>query len=247
MPEDIEKLKKALGIVFNAPALLKEALTHRSYAVESKLSYDNQRLEFLGDAVLEIILTEYLYKLYPEADEGVMTKMRSALAQQEAIAKLARCMDLGSYMYIGRGEAASGGADRDSTLCDLFEAVLGACYLDQGLETARKFVLKLIKSNFPAPHRLLSNLNPKGSLQEYTQHKFGCPPNYNVLSVNGPEHNPVYDVEVSVSNYSARGEGGSRRQAEFAAAAALLEVLASKDPMVLEFGVKAGRMAEGIE
>ncbi len=246
MPEDIEKLKKALGIVFNAPALLKEALTHRSYAVESKLSYDNQRLEFLGDAVLEIILTEYLYKLYPEADEGVMTKMRSALAQQEAIAKLARYLHLGNYMYIGRGEASSGGTDRDSTLCDLFEAVLGACYLDQGMEFARKFVLELISSEFPAPHRLLPGLNPKGSLQEFTQHKYGYPPNYQVLSVSGPEHNPIYEVQVSVGDYQVQGQGGSRRQAEFAAAAELLKIFAEKDPSVLDFGCKAGRMEENI-
>ena len=246
MPEDIEKLKKSLGIVFQTPALLKEALTHRSYAVESKLAYDNQRLEFLGDAVLEIILTEYLYKLYPEADEGVMTKMRSALAQQEAIAKLARSLHLGSYMYIGRGEAASGGADRDSTLCDLFEAVLGACYLDQGMEFARQFVLELVKNEFPAPHRMLPGLNPKGSLQEFTQHKFGCPPHYQVLNISGPEHNPCYEVEASASDRKAVGHGGSRRQAEVAAAAELLKSFAEKDPSVLDFGFKVGRMEENI-
>ncbi|NCB06259.1 MAG: ATP-binding cassette domain-containing protein, partial [Clostridia bacterium] len=103
MPEDIEKLKKTLGIAFREPHLLKEALTHRSYAVENKLDYDNQRLEFLGDAVLEIILTDYLFALYPDADEGILTKMRSALAQQDAIARLARRLELGGYMYIGRG------------------------------------------------------------------------------------------------------------------------------------------------
>ena len=241
MPEDIEKLKKQLGVVFNTPALLKEALTHRSYAVESKLAYDNQRLEFLGDAVLEIVLTEYLYRIYPEADEGVMTKMRSALAQQEAIARLARSMSLGSYMYIGRGEAASGGADRDSTLCDLFEAVLGACYLDGGMEFARKFVLDLVKTKFPAPHRLLSGLNPKGTLQEYTQHKFGHAPVYAVLSVDGPEHNPVYNVTVEIRDCKCSGQGGSRRQAEFAAAQALLDKLAEHDPAVYDFGFNVGK------
>lgn len=240
MPEDIEKLKKLLGVVFKQPALLKEALTHRSYAVENKLKYDNQRLEFLGDAVLEIILTEYLFDSYPAADEGVMTKMRSALAQQESIAKLARKINLGSYLYIGRGEAASGGADRDSTLCDLFEALLGACYLDQGMEFARKLVLDLIKAEFPAPHRMLPGLNPKGSLQEYTQHKFGRPPVYQVLNVSGPEHNPLYEVEVAVNDHKLSGQGGSRRQAEFAAAAAMLQFLTGGDPAALDFGFKGG-------
>ena len=241
MPEDIEKLKKKLGLTFQKPALLKEALTHRSYAVENRLSYDNQRLEFLGDAVLEIVLTEYLYTVYPEADEGVMTKMRSALAQQEAIAKLARELELGKFMYIGRGEAVSGGINRDSTLCDLFEAVLGACYLDGGMEFARNFILNLVKEKFPAPHRLLSGLNPKGTLQEYTQHKFGHAPVYTVLSVDGPEHNPVYTVTVEIGSNKCSGQGGSRRQAEFAAAQALLDKFAEHDPAVHDFGVKAGR------
>lgn len=241
MPEDIEKLKKKLGLTFQNPSLLKEALTHRSYAVENKLSYDNQRLEFLGDAVLEIILTGYLFKVYPEADEGVMTKMRSALAQQEAIAKLARELDLGRFMYIGRGEASSGGASRDSNLCDLFEAVLGACYLDAGMEFARDFVLNLIKDKFPAPHRLLSGLNPKGTLQEYTQHKFGHAPIYTVLSVEGPEHNPVYTVEAVIGENKGSGQGGSRRQAEFAAAKVLLDKLSEHDQAVHDFGFKVGR------
>ena len=241
MPEDIEKLKKKLGLVFQKPALLKEALTHRSYAVENRLTYDNQRLEFLGDAVLEIILTEYLYEVYPEADEGVMTKMRSALAQESAIAHLARKLELGHYMYIGRGEAASGGADRDSTLCDLFEAVLGACYLDCGMEEARKLVLQLVRSEFPPPHRLLGSLNPKGTLQEYTQHKNGHTPDYAVKSVEGPEHDPLYTVEVTVGSRIASGQGGSRRQAEFAAAGNMLKLIAEQDPSILDFGGKTGK------
>lgn len=237
MPEDIERLKKKLGIAFRDPHLLKEALTHRSYAVESKLPYDNQRLEFLGDAVLEIILTDYLFALYPEADEGVLTKMRSALAQQDAIALLARRMELGAYMYIGRGEAGSGGAERDSTLCDLFEAVLGACYLDAGLEPVRQLVLDLVRSEFPAPHRMLPGLNPKGTLQEYTQHVMGFAPEYRVVKVEGPEHNPVYEVEAVAGGYVACGRGGSRRQAEFIAAGAMITLIAEKDPRIMDFGI----------
>ncbi len=241
MAEDIERLKKILGFAFHDTHLLKEALTHRSYAVESRLSYDNQRLEFLGDAVLEIILTDYLYKLYPEADEGVLTKMRSALAQQDAIARLARKLELGSFMYIGRGEAASGGTDRDSTLCDLFEAVLGACYLDVGLDAVRTWILEQVKREFPAPHRMLSGLNPKGTLQEYTQHVLGFAPEYRVLSVTGPEHNPVYEVEVLIGSQHAVGQGGSRRLAEFTAAGALIQQIAENDPAILDFGIKVGK------
>ena len=170
-----------------------------------------------------------------------MTKMRSALAQQEAIAKLARELGLGGFMYIGRGEAASGGANRDSTLCDLFEAVLGACYLDAGMDFARKFIIDLVKSKFPAPHRLLSGLNPKGTLQEYTQHKYSHTPIYTVLNVDGPEHNPVYTVAAEIGENKCLGQGGSRRQAEFAAAEALLNKFAEHDPAVLDFGFKVGR------
>ena len=112
------------------------------------------------------------------------------------------------------------------------------------MKVARRFVLTLVKNEFPAPHRMLLNLNPKGSLQEYTQHKYGCPPVYQVLSVSGPEHNPCYEVEVTVGDYKALGQGGSRRQAEFAAADGLLKIFAVKDPSVLDFGFKVGRMEE---
>ena len=238
MPEDIEQLKRVLGIEFQNPHLLKEALTHRSYAVESKLAYDNQRLEFLGDAVLEIILTDYLFASYPEAAEGSLTKMRSALARQDSIAKLARRLGLGNYLYVGRGETGSGGAERDSTLCDLFEAVLGACYLDAGLETVRGKVLNLIREEFPAPHRMLAGLNPKGTLQEYTQHVMGFAPEYRILKIEGPEHSPVYKVEALAGTYRAQGSGGSRRQAEFAAAGAMIALIAEKDSRIMDFGMK---------
>ena len=166
MAEDIEKLKDKLNYTFQNRALLREALTHRSYAVENHLSYDNQRLEFLGDAVLEIVLTEHLYHLYKEYNEGLMTKMRSALVQQDALARLARKLELGSFLITGKGELESGGTERDSTLADLFEALLGAYYLDAGFDAARQFILAQFNAEFPEPHRLLTGLNPKGILQE---------------------------------------------------------------------------------
>ena len=125
MARNIEELKKRLGFAGPWSNRLAEAVTHRSYAVENNLGYDNQRLEFLGDAVLEIILTEYLFHLYPDAAEGEMTKIRSALVREPALARLARRFELGEYLLTGRGEHDSGGADRDSTLADLFEAAGG--------------------------------------------------------------------------------------------------------------------------
>jgi ribonuclease-3 len=145
MAKDIETLKQKINYDFKDKALLREALTHRTYAVENSLDYDNQRLEFLGDAVLEIVLSEHLFKLYPEAKEGELTKMRSAMVNQNSLATLARNIKLGAFMITGKGEKENGGSERASTLSDLFEALIGAFYLDADLETVKGFVLELIK------------------------------------------------------------------------------------------------------
>ncbi len=229
MPRDINELKERLGRDVNWSSRLTEALCHRSYAVENLLPYDNQRLEFLGDAVLEIILTEHLFRLYPDSDEGVMTKMRSALVREEALAGLARTLSLGEYLMLGKGEAESGGKDRDSTLADLFEAVLGALFLDAGYENAREFILNLFREVYPDPRSLLSSLNPKGLLQEFSQQRWGVAPTYAVLSTSGPEHLPVYEVEVSLLKYVAVGRAASRKQAESAAAKTLYFYLTEKE------------------
>ena len=225
MPEDIEKLKTILNYHFNDRSLLKSALTHRSFAVENGLKYDNQRLEFLGDAVLEIILTEYLYKLYPDEDEGNMTKMRSAMVREDSLASFARKVQLGSFIYMGKGEMENGGNERNSTLADLFEALLGAWYLDSGMETVKNFVLALVNEFFPDPAYLLRSINPKGLLQEYSQKQWGGTPVYTVLKTSGPEHNLTYEVEVKIDKYCFTGTAQSRKNAESAAAAALLRKL----------------------
>ena len=234
MAEDIEKLKDKLNYTFQNRALLREALTHRSYAVENHLSYDNQRLEFLGDAVLEIVLTEHLYHLYKEYNEGLMAKMRSALVQQDALARLARKLELGSFLITGKGELESGGTERDSTLADLFEALLGAYYLDAGFDAARQFILAQFNAEFPEPHRLLTGLNPKGILQEYSQRRWNSAPEYTVLSISGPEHNPSFEVEVKVGSISALGTAHNRRQAESQAARHAIWQIAECDPSINE-------------
>ena len=230
MAEDIEKFKYQIDYDFSNKALLKEALTHRSFAVENNLLYDNQRMEFLGDAVLQILLTEFLYLRYPEEDEGAMTKMRSAMVQQEALAKLARKLELGRFMYAGKGEIESGGEDRDSTLSDLFEAFIGAYYLDAGFDKVRDFVNKFMGEAVPEPDKLLSGLNPKGTLQEYTQKRWGITPEYEVISVTGPDHNPSYLVGVAVNGkIKAEGSASNRKQAESQAARSALIQLAESD------------------
>ena len=230
MPEDIEKLKLKINYNFKDKALLREALTHRTYAVENSLPYDNQRLEFLGDAVLEIILSEYIFQLYPKAKEGELTKMRSAMVNQHSLATLSRNIELGAFMITGKGEKENGGCDRDSTLSDLFEALIGAFFLDADLETAKEFVLELVRKEFPNPHKLLLDLNPKGLLQEYSQKKWNEPPIYEILSVNGPDHAPTFTVEVIIDQIRASGTASSRKQAEIEAAKSAIAIISEKDP-----------------
>ena len=219
---------KQLAVRFNIPADSKhllEAFTHRSYAVEHNLSYDHQRLEFLGDSVLEIVLTEHLFRLYPDMSEGDMTKTRSALACESSLALLAREMKLGPILRIGKGEQGAGGIERDSTLADLFEAFAGALYLELGFDPVRAFLLDLINTHFPSPKQLLQELNPKGKLQEFSQQFWNDVPRYTVFRHSGPQHLPLYEVELNLRRYTAMGSGRSRKQAEFNAAASLFQFL----------------------
>lgn len=224
--KEFADFQAAIGLENLEMPHLAEAFTHRSYAVENHLTFDNQRLEFLGDAVLEIILTEYLFELYPAMNEGDMTKIRSALVREQTLAGLAVKLDLGKFLRIGHGERECGGDKRQSTLADLFEAMLGAVYLDAGMDFARNFILALFAAHTPEPATLLHAINPKGALQEYAQKLHLPPPVYKILNVSGPEHDPLYVVEVQLNHYVATGEAPSRKQAESAAAKRLYEALA---------------------
>jgi len=147
MQKALKELSRQIKFDFKNEKLLAEAMTHKSYSVENSLNYDNQRLEFLGDAVLQILITEYLYARYPEEQEGKLTKMRSVLARQEAFANLANELKLQDYIRMGRGELKNEGTTRNSTLCDAFEALAGAIYLDGGLPPVADFVMPLLKEN----------------------------------------------------------------------------------------------------
>ena len=226
--ENIPHLARRLGIPKEKISILKEALTHRTYAVEHHLSYDNQRLEFLGDSVLEIIHTEYLYRRYPDLPEGDLTKIRSALSCETTLAQIARQLELGSFLLIGNGEKECAGYDRDSTLCDLFEAVLGALYLSCGMEKTTGFIRKLFDAHYPEPRDLLTTLNPKGRLQEFAQGKWHKTPVYRLFSSRGPQHAPFFEVEAEVASYSTIGCGMSRKLAETDAAGKLLRFFIRK-------------------
>ncbi len=231
MAEDIQKFKYRINYEFNDISLLRRALTHRSYAAESNLDYDNQRLEFLGDAVLEIVLTDHLFKRYPEETEGCLTKMRAAMVQKGALTRLAKNIGISEFILLGRGEIESDGATRPSTMADAFEAVLGALYLDGGLEAASGFLLPLIQKTFPNPFHLTKQVNPKGMLQEYVQRTKGRPPDYITMNIDGPPHDPIYHVKVITNcGVTTIGTGVNRKAAEFDAAKQALTKLSKTDP-----------------
>lgn len=226
MSESLKQLQQMIGYEFRNLKLLREAVTHKSYAAERDILYDNQRLEFLGDAVVELVLTKHLYFRYPELQEGDLTKIRSAVVNQDSLARFARSIELGKYIQFGRGEIDARGGDRESTVSDAFEALAGAVYLDGGYEAAETFLLNMFKKNIPEPMEMLATLNPKGTLQEYAQAQFSMTPTYQVLHVTGPQHEPSFEVAVFLGKEQlATGSAQNRKTAEQAAALEALKTL----------------------
>lgn len=200
--------------------LLAEALTHPSLRHETQQRhFDNQRLEFLGDAVLQLIITEVLFQQFDNFPEGQLTKLRSRLVSRDALKTNAIAIDLGQHLMMGRGEEASGGRTRTSTLADAFEALIGAIYLDGGLEPARKFVLAQAGEDLARINEEPVDINPKGQLQELLQSISPQSPIYEVLSQTGPEHDKTFIVQaVWEGIVLGKGRGRSKKQAETAAA-----------------------------
>lgn len=210
---DFRTLEKRIGYRFKDKRRLCAALTHPSFRYENpETTADNQRLEFLGDSVLGLLAADALTKNNPDAAEGELTQMKSALTSGAALARAAALLELGSHLQMGRGETANGGAVRESNLEDALEALLGAIWLDGGLRTARRFferhVFKVLGDQEPAL------LNPKGTLQEFSQKRGWSIPDYRVVEESGPDHARHYTVEVCVDTFAYRGEGASRREAE---------------------------------
>ena len=226
MSESLKLLQREIGYEFKNPDLLREAVTHKSYAAEWNVKYDNQRLEFFGDAVVELILTKHLYFRYPDLQEGDLTKIRSALVNQDSLALFARSIELGKYLQFGRGEIDSHGGDRESTVSDAFEALTAAIYLDGGYQAAENFILKIFERNIPDPLNMLQTLNPKGILQEFTQAECGQTPVYQVLRVSGPQHEPCFEVAVFLDGEQlGTGRAQNRKTAEQAAAQEAMRIL----------------------
>lgn len=215
MSNDIKSLEKTLGYSFKTPKLITEALTHKSY----KQHYDNERLEFLGDAVLDLIVGEYLYKKFPKSDEGNLSKIRASLVNEDGFNKLAKFLNLGDYIYLSNAEEKNCGREKASLLSNAFEAVMGAIYLEAGLKTVEKIALDLIDKNYESIS--LDDLfkDYKTALQEITQARYGVIPEYEVIAARGPDHKKEFEVAVLINNKEyARAIGKSKKIAQQEAA-----------------------------
>lgn len=224
---DFKELQSRLGYTFGNLSLLKLALTHPSIAQDHTLSRQhNQRLEFLGDAVLQLVLTHALYERFPDLDEGSLTKARAQMVNRNALAARSRGMELGPHLILSRGEEMHGGRARTSTLADAFEAVFGAVFVDGGFEAASEVVLREFEKSFTDLPRVPSIPNPKGELQEWLQASSTQPPHYKTLSATGPDHDREFEcIVLHEESELARGRGKSKKVAESNAALAALETL----------------------
>jgi len=213
-------LESRIQYKFRNSLLLAEALTHPSLAYElANPHFDNQRLEFLGDDVLQLVVTEELYKMFPDFTEGRLTKLRSRVVSRQALARFGTAIHLGDYVLLGKGEESSGGRRRPSTLADAFESLVGAIYLDGGLPAVRDIVLRLFQSEIGAMAKSPEERNPKGELQECLQAIRPQAPSYRVLGASGPDHRRVFLCEVSwCDQVLATGRGRSKKDAEARAA-----------------------------
>ena len=233
MSDDYAAIELTLDISFEDRALLRSALTHPSYANEhpEDPTEHNERLEFLGDAVLGMIVARTLYQRYPDVAEGRLTEWRAHLVCGPTLARVAMRLGLGSWLRLGRGEDQTGGREREGNLERGFEAVVGAIYLDVGLETARAFVRRALAEELATLEQSPDELNPKGALQELAQGliatgEVGGRPEYVLRSESGPDHERSYEVEVQLDGeVLGQGSGGSKQQAEKEAAAQALAAL----------------------
>ncbi|GAB4435695.1 MAG: ribonuclease III [Anaerolineae bacterium] len=227
MPE-LATIEAALGLNFIDKTLLRRALTHRSYLNENP-DYpleDNERLEFLGDAVLDFITGEHLYHHFPEMPEGRLTNLRSALVRTESLAGFAASLNLGEHLFLGRGEDDSGGRRRPAILCDAYEALIGALYLDQGIEITRNFALAHLTPALEAVLASDSEKDPKSQLQEITQSEYQLTPTYRTVKEEGPDHAKEFTIEAVIGNRAyGTGKGFSKQNAAQAAAQAALDNL----------------------
>jgi len=224
-------LQQTTGIIFRDTSLLEQAFIHSSYVNENPDSPlpDNERLEFLGDALLSFIVTEKLYHEFPHLTEGELTEIRVSLIREETLAQLASELNLGDYLFLAKGEEQTGGRHRQSNLADTFEALIGAIFLDHGLTATRDFVLRKLHSQLEQIKTGDTGQNYKALLQEFTQAKYKLLPTYRIVEVSGPDHDKDFTVEVTLGDrILGTGSGKSKRSAEMEAAHSAWEKLAAE-------------------
>lgn len=224
---DIDNFQQALGVEFSDSSLLEQALIHTSYLNENPETnlHSNQRLEYLGDAVLGLVVAEKLYRDNPDFDEGTMTRLRSALVRKETLARVSRRINLGDYLYLGKGEDATGGRNKPANLASTLEAVIAAVYLDKGFAVAEELIYRLLDDEFQtsAAENLIDY---KSKLQEVVQSREQQTPVYRVTGETGPDHDKTFSVEVRLRNkLLGTGTGKSKKEAETSAARNALENL----------------------
>ena len=224
---DLNELQKNLGVVFNEPSRLEQALIHSSYSNENPefALCSNERLEFLGDAVLGFVVAEKLYEDFPDYPEGKMTKLRAALVRRETLARIARGICLGDHLSLGKGEEMSGGRNKPANLAAALEAVIAAVYFDQGMAGVRDFILRMIEPELSLVEETNITADYKSELQELQSRRQQAP-TYHVTGATGPDHGKVFTVEVRLNGaVLGRGTGKSKKAAETAAARSALEDL----------------------
>lgn len=225
MAQDYLELLAICGIDPRDQDLFREAFTHRSALNEKKgLVEHNERLEFLGDAVLELVTTEFLFHTFPSRPEGELTNIRAALVRREHLAQVARRLDLGSYLHLSKGEARSGGASKDYLLANVVEALIGALYIDQGMEKTANFIQKNILCDTKSILETNQHIDAKSAFQELTQGKLGITPHYEVVADEGLDHEKTFIVAAFLEKKKVgQGEGKSKKEAQNSAAENALE------------------------
>jgi ribonuclease-3 len=228
---DLSQLQKMLGVSFKNPALLELSLVHSSYSNENPDAGSNERLEFLGDAVIGFIIAEKLYRTFALLSEGEMTRIRAELVRQDTLAHAAESIKLGEFLYLGKGEEAGGGRRKPANLARAFEAVVGAVFLDRGLAAARKLVLTLLHGELEKAVNMGGEPNYKSQLQELVQAKYHVSPTYRLVAEIGPDHDKRFTVDVVIKDKVAgRGVGKSKKRAEMEAARLALKKLSHFTP-----------------
>ncbi len=222
MERAMENLEKSLGVQFKDKRLITEALTHKS----CKKPYNNERLEYLGDAVLDLVVGEYLYTRFPNANEGNLSKIRASLVNEKGFMKLAEKLRLGEYIMISSAEENNDGRKKPSILSNAFEALMGAVYLECGLDKVKEIAIALIEEAYPKIDLVTLSSDHKTSLQELTQARFAVTPEYVLVGSSGPDHKKEFTVEVLINKKSfGQATGPNKKEAEQEAAKKTLEIL----------------------